>query len=425
LVICRKLGHGFILLARPGTNAMDLPVPPPDPASRDGDEAQTEISWLAEIAERLESNPEDCWNAFEGLAAVEPEVRVAIIETLSALSPGTGASRLLRLLSSSRDPASRAAARSALEHIDDKTDRTFDLAPSQPAPPLNGETANGCWLVGVDRTASLPVSDNAPAPRLVGSLVTPVDGRGLGSVIVSVSNGGQRRTAAFLCDVRWGIRDVVGEVEPESAHAGGLLDASNPQPDGGCARDVHELALRFLAGSLMLCRQAVPRPVREWLIGTLGPAFQPASVPMAIPGIDISSISLDEMPDRVASVLDLCPSWLDRSPLTFELAREVLLREGKAAGSPERDAGAYRFLFEHRLIHRVELYRLMLLWMAWLWRYSSDVELARSALALACQLSDEQYAVPSHPFTVELTMRSLMAAQVSLYSESRPRSNPR
>ena len=36
---------------------------------------------------------------------------------------------------------------------------------------------------------------------------------------------------------------------------------------------------------------------------------------------------------------------------------------------------------------------------------------ARSAFVLAGQLSDEQYAVPSHPFTVALATRSLHAAQ--------------
>jgi len=60
----------------------------------------------------------------------------------------------------------------------------------------------------------------------------------------------------------------------------------------------------------------------------------------------------------------------------------------------------------------------MLLWMAWLWKCSGQVELSKSAWALASQLSDEQYAVPSHPFTVELTTRSLKAAQVRLQTEA-------
>ena len=204
----------------------------------------------------------------------------------------------------------------------------------------------------------------------------------------------QRRTAAFLCDVRLGIRDVVGEVEPESPRAGGLIDALDQQPEGDCARDIPELALGLLAGSLMLCGPAVPPPVRDWLVGTLGPGFQPAGFPATIPGLDSSSIPQAEMPGRAVAVLDACPSWLDSSPLTFELAEEIWLREGRTAADPDRDAGAYRFLFEHRLIHCLELYQRMLLWMAWLWKFLDELELSRSALALACQLSDEQYAVP-------------------------------
>jgi hypothetical protein len=85
-------------------------------------------------------------------------------------------------------------------------------------------------------------------------------------------------------------------------------------------------------------------------------------------------------------------------------------------------AGAYRFLFEHRLIHRLELYGRMLLWMAWLWGFSDQADLSRTALTLACQLTDEQFAVPSHPFTLELTTRSLKAAQGRLGSANDPRS---
>src|SRR5262249_55308683 len=136
-----------------------------------------------------------------------------------------------------------------------------------------------------------------------------------------------------------------------------------------------------------------------------------------------SSIPDDEMPARIRALLDACPSWLDRSSLTFELAEEICLREGRPVADPDRDAGAYRFLFEHRLVERLELYRRMLLWMAWVWKFTGSAELSRSALALAGQLSDEQYAVPSHPFAVELTTRSLRAAQVRLRTAADPRSH--
>ena len=194
-------------------------------------------------------------------------------------------------------------------------------------------------------------------------------------------------------------------------------------PEGDCARDVPELALGLLAGSLMLCGPAVPPSVRDWLSQTLGPGFQPAGFPATIPGVEVRSIRQSEMPARAAAVLDACPSWLDTSPLTFELAEEIWLREGRTAADPERDSGAYRFLFEHRLIQCLELYQRMLLWMAWLWKSLDEVELSRSALALASQLLDEQFAVPSHPFTVELTTRSLEAAQRRLRSTADPRSN--
>ena len=105
-------------------------------------------------------------------------------------------------------------------------------------------------------------------------------------------------------------------------------------------------------------------------------------------GFDAALIADAEMSAQARLVLDACPAWLDLSPLTFELAKEILLREGRLTVDPDRDAGAYRFLFEHRLIHRLELYRRMLLWMARFWQSSEQDDLWQSALALAYQLSD-------------------------------------
>jgi hypothetical protein len=246
---------------------------------------------------------------------------------------------------------------------------------------------------------------------LVRCLVTQVDGMGRGSIGISVSQGSQRRTAAFLCDVRSGICDALGEVETESATAGGLLDELGEQADSDCAHDVPDLALGLLAGSLTVSASKVPPTVREWLDLMLGPEFQARMLPATIAGIDPSSIHAAEMPDRIRALFEECPSWLDLSPLTFQLAEEIRLREGSHSPDPDRHAGIYRFLFEHRLIDRLELYRRMLLWMAWFWKCSGSPELSTSALACATDLADEQYAVPSHPFAVELTTRSLVAAQ--------------
>ena len=268
----------------------------------------------------------------------------------------------------------------------------------------------------------LPVSDGAlaghphslPQPArasLMGCLVTQVDGVGRGSIGISVSHGNERRTAAFLCDVQSGFCDALGEVEPESATAGGLLDELAGQADSECARDVPELALGLLAGSLTVSANVLPPKVRDWLDLVLGPEFQPRVLPVTIAGLDPCSIRAADMAVRVRDVFDECPSWLDLSALTFQLAEEIRLREGSPHPDPGRDTGVYRYLFEHRLINRLELYRRMLMWMAWFWKCTGSTDLSTSALACASELSDEQYAVPSHPFTVELTTRSLVAAQ--------------
>jgi hypothetical protein len=380
-----------------------------------------ERNWLEEIALQLENNPHECWQAIESLAQVEPEVRLSIIDELSALGPRPGAANLLRLLSSARDPATRSAAQSALGRIVGYAGSLPKLAASSTLAKVTSRTG-GETALGYDRPFLSLAGRNGSGPRVARCLVTAVDGRGRATIVVSVNRLHQRRTAAFLCDVERGIRDVVGEVEPESDRAGGLIDAFYQQPTGHCARDGPELALALLAGSLMLTDVDANHPVREWLLGTLGPDFQPAELPAVIPDLNAPSIDHEEMPQCARSILEACPSWLDVSPLTYELAEEIWLREGREAADPTRDAGAYRYLFEHRLIRRLELYGRMLLWMAWLWKFSGMLELSLAAATLASQLSDEQYAVPSHPFTVELTTRSLLAAQARLRTADDPRS---
>ncbi len=416
-------------MSAPASEFDELPVAgsrsPVDPVSTDdADGASIENSTLREIAEQLERDPQECWQALEGLAAVELEVRVSIIGELSRHRSRPGIAALLRLLSTARDPATRTAARSALPQAGRQAlgDRRIDLLPATPFANTERDASVRTARAGGARSEAVRLAAEQSGARLARCLVAPVDGWGRSSIVISVNQMTQRRTAAFWCDLRRGIRDVVGEVEPESPRAGGLLDDVNKQTGTHCARDVPELAIGLLAGSLMLCGTSVPPAVRDWLDGTLGPEFQAAGLPTTISGMDTSSISGEEMPGRVGALLDACPSWLDRSSLTFELAEEICLREGRPVADPDRDAGAYRFLFEHRLVQRLELYRRMLLWMAWVWKFTGQAELSRSALALAGQLSDEQYAVPSHPFAVELTTRSLRSAQARLRTDADPRS---
>ncbi len=256
----------------------------------------------------------------------------------------------------------------------------------------------------------LAASSGALAGRIVRSIVTALDGEGRGTIVISVQDGDHRRTAAFRCDVRLGILDVVGEVEPEHPYSGGLIDEWIERADGDYVPVVPELALRLLGGCLGLSGPATPERVRDWVEGVFGPGGLPPGLPAIFPGKE-DAVPVEEMPARAEMVLDACPSWLDRSALTFELAEEIALREGRSTPDAVRDAGAYRYLFEHSLSRRLELYARMLLWMAWLWHAAGQSELARSAFALGSQLADEQYAVPSHPFTMALATRSLQAAQ--------------
>jgi hypothetical protein len=353
------------------------------------------MGWLGEIVAQLEQDPEQCWPALESLAAVDGEVCVRIIAALAAYRDIPGVRALLHLLGSSRVPVIRTAARLALP------------AETLPALPVGrGE-------------AELAVAPSPLAGRIVRSLVTALDGEGRGTIVISIRDGAHRRTVAFRCDVLRGILDVVGEVEAEHPSSGSLVDEWIDRAEGDYALDVPELAVRLLGGSLGLSGPAVSARVRAWLDGVFGPGGLPAGLPASVPGRE-EAVPDDEMSARANLVLDACPSWLDRSALTFELAEEITLREGRSTPDPVRDVGAYRYLFEHTLSRRLELYARMLLWMAWVWHASGRSELARSAFALAGQLSDEQYAVPSHPFPVALATRSLQAAQEELLTGDDP-----
>ncbi len=399
--------------------------PPASGPGHCGYDIQT--AWLEEIVEQLEADPAECWPAMESLAALDPALRRAIIAELSSYSSRSGVRTLLRLLGSARDPSTRSVARMALPERDSKPiaiARPLGVGPSEAGGtgqfPAFPPAQRVSLTLEVASKGDNSLLDHLGMP-IVGSLVTPVDGQGRSTIVVSICQSSQRRTAAFWCDVRQGILDVVGEVEADTPSAGRLLDEWVEQTGNDRVCDAPWVAVRLLGGSLLLCGSTVPGPVRDWLDGTVGTSFQPSGLPGNVPGMEEAAIPDQELAARAHKVLDACPTWLDRSALTFDLAEEITLREGLSVPDPIRDSGAYRFLFEHLLIHRLELYRRMLFWMAWVWQGSGRTDLARSAFALACQLSDEQYEVPSHPFTVALSTRSLEAAQVRLRTSEDPR----
>jgi hypothetical protein len=233
-------------------------------------------------------------------------------------------------------------------------------------------------------------------------------------VILSARFGSTRVTAAFLCDVRLGICDVYGTVDAESAAADEVFSDLARQVDRDSVSEAHGLALRLLAGSLLLCGPGTSPALRFWIEGTAGLGFRAGPTSPPFPDWDPARLPFAEAGQRSEALLASCPTWRDRSELTYELAHELRLRQGDVAPDPARDVGAYRFLFEHRVGGELDLYRRMLLWMACFWEASGDIELGQGALALAWQLSDPAHAVPSHPFTRALITQSLAAAQADL-----------
>jgi hypothetical protein len=251
--------------------------------------------------------------------------------------------------------------------------------------------------------------------------VTAIDGAGQATVVLSSRLGTDRVSAAFLCDVRSGVREVFGQSATGAEAADAFLEELAGQTDRDYLLDVPGLAEGLLRGCLLLCGPETTPALRFWVERVFGPGVTPHPFPIPFPDWDPATLVPDEMAGRAEMVLASCPSWIDASDLTHDMAEEILLREGDSPPDPRRDAGAYRYLFEHRLGGQLELYRRLLLWMALFWQASGDHELGRSALALASQLSDEQHAVPGHPFTVALTSRSLAAAQANLRAGLDPR----
>lgn len=345
-------------------------TPSDDPTSRSA--VPDDHPGFDAIIERLGRDPGEYRLALEGLGRLEPAERAAIVAELERRGGNPSAATLLRLIASGGDEL-------------------------------------GNQSVAAHGFASCHVS--------------PVDGEGRGMVAVSARRDGRRVTAVFLCDVRRGLQDVRGEIEPESEHAGGLMEAI--RRDGsetpGVANDA-ELALALLAAGLELAGAAIPVNVGDWLAAAVGPDFRPAPLPARL--VQTAPEGEPETAQRALEVLDACPSWFDDSPLTRELAGELLFRHGARPPDPDRDAGAYRFLFERRLIDRLDLYRSMLLWMALLWDRSGEQRLAESAVLLAGQLMDEQFAVPSHPLVIALATRSLERAQAALIAAGMARIRP-
>ncbi len=275
-------------------------------------------------------------------------------------------------------------------------------------------TAGGMAIrVATGAGESESLATRAGLGRIRESLVTAVDGEGRGLVAMSAwGAGGGVVSAGFACDLTAGVIAVRGRLDGPEGPPGGLIAAFADGSTAEAAFDAHRLAIGLLGGCLAIGPTATVAGLDGWLALLFGPGAGalPPLVLVDDAGTTAGPPGPSELADRARAVLDACPGWVDRSPLTAELAEEIALREGSFGPDPARDAGAYRYLFEHRLGDRTEVFRRMLAWMAGLWRATGDDGLADGALALADELSDPQHAVPRHPFFVELATRSLATA---------------
>ncbi|WP_435016873.1 hypothetical protein TA3x_004454 [Tundrisphaera sp. TA3] len=380
---------------------------------------------LEDLSDHLDDEPEGSWVALQALGAVEPEVAEEIVAGLADAPGGPGLVSFLRILAFAHEPRIRHAAISALaarpDDDDDHRAAWAEIAHDHPDPSIRERAAR---RLGPDAGAEVARALARPErarPHRTGCLVTALDGAGRGSIVLTATDRGRAVAATFLCDVWRGVVEVIGEVGDRPDLASGFLDLFAESETRDLVEGMPGLADGLLAGSLLLCDRTTTPALRYWLERTVGPEFVPRPFPGLVGDEDLADHALDSMADTARMILDACPDWVDASALTYDIAEEIALRSGESPPDPYRDAGAYRYLFEHHLKDRLEHYRRMLLWMASFWEASGSHDLGRSALALSWQLADPQHAVPAHPFTMDLSTRSLAAAQAHLRAGHDPR----
>jgi hypothetical protein len=257
------------------------------------------------------------------------------------------------------------------------------------------------------------------APRLIEGVVSAVDGYGTGYVGLVSFDRGELVAVGFRCGVIDGILDFVGRSGIDETDVAAFLGDLVDRAPGGVVARSSALASSILGGCILINQSLDRNDLRDggeldrWISRTLGADFRPRPFLASASEADPSAIPHADLVERVREILDACPDWLDRSPLTAELAAEILLRE-RSLPDPARDLGAYRYLFEHAIQKRLELDRRSLLWMSLVWSANDLPRRADAARTLAWQLSDPQHIVPGHPYIIELCTRSLAAAQLGL-----------
>ncbi len=338
---------------------------------------EADTSSLEEWAATMQDDPDGVWVALHGLSMVEPAIRPSIVASLANVPLNDGLIGFLEVLAGGPDQDLRRAAREVLERQDSSPTKRIQVASE--AALTRPHTIDRC-------------------------LVTGLDGEGRG-VICIATNRGIARSAIFECDITRGIFSVVGE---ESLNQD-WSQVLSLRPETEYLIDRPELTVSLLAGLVGIAGPDLPSHVTDWLDQLFGQVLTPHPFPGTIEGFDPATVHHGLLPSLAAEVVQACPTWIDQSSLTLELAKELTGKTYQSA-DPVRDAGAYRYLFEHRLVGRLETYRRMLYWTSAFWNAQERTELAQAALTFAWQLSDAQHSVPANPFVVELTTRSLNAA---------------
>ena len=383
------------------------------------------------LAAQLEEEPEGSWVALEGLGSIESDTRREIIASLADSPSGPGLVAFLRLLAHAHDDATRAAALEAIfdPRRDDEAHRWAwaELAADHFDPRVRDHARRRLAIGGATddqieaAVCSVANRPDFPQPELVGSLVTSVNGVGQGTIVLASRDRHSWVVASFLCDIWAGIVAVHGQIAPDASFVSEFFDEFTASRPDDVVEDGLDHATVLLNGHWLLSGPATNPALRFWMERTVGLQVQPRSVAGSFDSEDVASESLALLAGPSWMILEACPTWVDRSTHTFDLAEAIILRSGYATPDPRRDSGAFRYLFEHHLQGRLAHYHRLLLWMGSFWKASGEDELARSTLALAWQLADPQNAVPGHPFVIALTTKSLAAAQTDLRAGRDPR----
>ena len=317
---------------------------------------------LEALVAQIEQDPWECRQAFEGLESLDVATRVSVIEGLAGIRPGAGVVRLLQLLATSENAETREAALAVQQTLDAGERHALESSGREAGLPDDADAWPTPTVLDVPPAAvrEFAIVGHHHRPRLVNCLVTAVDGQGRGSVAIS-ANRRIPNVARQSSSATWNMGSSRRSVKSSRSPGPPVRCSTKP----GSRREVWASRASpsshsgLLAGCLSLSGAAPARPVMEWM-DRRSADFPPQPFPAPAMESRSESIAGAELMQRADEVLRACPSWLDRSPLTFELAEEVCLRESRMAVDPQRDSGAFRFLFEHRIIQRLELYRRML-----------------------------------------------------------------